>query len=138
MSGEVMSITMAEAGFVLDWLARFETAIGAGDREGLESLFLEDSHWRDMLAFTWTVAPHEGRASVVDGLLRHQKKVQARNFAVAQGRMPPRIARRLGIEVIEAIFSFETDAGRCHGVLRLPRDDATRAWVVSSALTEIK
>jgi cation diffusion facilitator CzcD-associated flavoprotein CzcO len=138
-SGEVMrSITAAEAGHVMDWLARFDAVLGAGDREGLESLFLEDSHWRDMLAFTWTVAPHEGRDSVVDGLLRHQKKVHARNFAFAQGRMRPRIARRLGLEVIEAIFSFETDAGRCHGVLRLAREDAAKAWVFSSALTEIK
>lgn len=132
------SITAAEAQCVADWLARFEARLGAGDRTGLEGLFVEDSHWRDMLAFTWTVAPHEGRTAILDDLLRTQPRVHARNFAVAKGRMPPRLAKRLGIEVIEAIFSFETDAGRCHGVLRLPCKDPARAWVFSSSLTEIK
>ena len=74
----------------------------------------------------------------MEDLLRTQQQVHARNFAVAQGRTPPRIAKRLGIEVIEAIFSFETDAGRCHGVLRLPCEDPARAWVFSSSLSEIK
>lgn len=132
------SITAVEAECVTEWLARFEAQLGAGDPKGLEGLFREDSHWRDMLAFTWTIAPHEGRAAIVENLLRIQQQVHARNFAVAGGRTPPRIVKRLGIDVIEAIFSFETDAGRCHGVLRLPCEDPDKAWVFSSSLTEIK
>ena len=132
------SMTAAEAARVTDWLASFEALLDAGDRKGLEGLFREDAHWRDMLAFTWAIAPHEGRAAIVEDLLRTQQQVHARNFAVAKGRTPPRIAKRLGIEVIEAIFSFETDAGRCHGVLRLPCEDPARAWVFSSSLSEIK
>lgn len=132
------SLTSADADCVGIWLTRFESALAGGDRRGLEKLFLSDCHWRDALAFTWTIAPHEGRDVVLDALLRAQGRVNARNFGVADGRKPPRRVRRLGIDVIEAIFSFETDAGRCHGVLRLPSDDPAKAWVFSSSLTELK
>jgi hypothetical protein len=132
------SMKTAESARVTDWLASFEVLLDSEDRKGLEGLFHEDAHWRDMLAFTWSIAPHEGRAAIVEDLLRSQQQVHARNFAIAEGRTPPRIVKRLGIEVIEAIFSFETDAGRCHGVLRLPCEDPARAWVFSSSLSEIK
>ena len=71
-------------------------------------------------------------------MLSAQRQVNARQFQIAEGRKAPRRVRRLGGDVTEAIFSFETDACRCHGVLRLPNDDPTRANVFSSSLTEIK
>jgi putative flavoprotein involved in K+ transport len=120
------------------WLTRFEAALGASDSAALAGMFLPESYWRDMLAFTWAITPHEGRADIVEGLCRAQAGVNARNFEIAQDRKAPRRIHRLGRDVIEAIFSFETDAGRCHGVLRLPSDDTGKAWVFSSSLTEIK
>jgi len=120
------------------WLSSLETALAAGDDAALADLFLPESYWRDMLAFTWAITPHEGQADIVAGLRRAQPRVNAHNFKVAEDRKPPRRLNRQGCEVIEAIFSFETDAGRCHGVLRLPSDDAGKAWVFSSSLTEIK
>jgi hypothetical protein len=57
------------------WLNAFEHALREGDREQLESLFLEESHWRDLLAFTWTITPHDGRQSVIDSLLTHAPRV---------------------------------------------------------------
>lgn len=132
------SITTADAETATIWLNRFETALRACDREALEAMFQPACYWRDMLAFTWAISPHEGRDNVVGGLLQAQPKVHARNFEIAEGRKPPRRVRRLGTEVTEAIFAFETDAGRCHGILRLPVDTPRRAWVFSSSLSEIK
>ncbi|MBV7482129.1 FAD-dependent oxidoreductase [Bordetella sp. BOR01] len=123
---------------VNNWLRAFEQALQACDREALLSLFADECYWRDMLAFTWNITPHEDRKSIVDGLIKYQPKVNARNFSVAEGRTPPRQVRRTGNEVIEAIFSFETDVARCHGVLRLPVQSADRAWVFSSSTTELK
>ncbi|MEJ8574236.1 NAD(P)/FAD-dependent oxidoreductase [Microbaculum marinum] len=127
-----------ESACVSKWLDRFEEALQATNREKLEALFLEDSHWRDMLALTWTMVSHDGRDAIVEGLLRTQPQVHPRQFQIATGRMQPRAAVRLGMNVIEAVFSFETDSGRCHGVLRLPSDDPTWAWVISTSLTELK
>ena len=105
------SITTADAETATIWLNRFETALRACDREALEAMFQPACYWRDMLAFTWAISPHEGRDNVVGGLLQAQPKVHARNFEIAEGRKSPRRVRRLGTEVTEAIFAFETDAG---------------------------
>lgn len=120
------------------WLNAFEHALREGEREQLESLFLEESHWRDLLAFTWTITPHDGRQSVIDSLLTHAPRVNARNFQIDEKRTPPRQVRRTGESVIEAIFRFETDHARCHGVLRLPVERPEKAWVFSSSVTELK
>jgi len=40
--------------------------------------------------------------------------------------------------VIEALFEFETAVGRGHGVLRLPVDKPSQAWVLSTSLEELK
>lgn len=37
------------------WLAAFETALCARDPARIASLFHADSHWRDVLAFTWRI-----------------------------------------------------------------------------------
>ncbi|GAB3110107.1 NAD(P)/FAD-dependent oxidoreductase [Bordetella tumbae] len=120
------------------WLTAFEKALRACDREALLECFAGECHWRDMLAFTWNISPHDDCLSVVDALICHQPQVNARNFRVAQGRTPPRRVKRTGEDVIEAIFSFETDVARCHGVLRLPVTAPDRAWVFSSSMTELK
>jgi putative flavoprotein involved in K+ transport len=126
---------------VASWLAAFETALAAGDRDALGALFLDDSHWRDVLAFTWHLTPTVGRAAIVDRLLARQPETRARGFRIAVGRTPPRRVRRLGQEVIEALFDLETHTGRGNGVLRLVPDAAApagaRAWVLATSLEEL-
>ena len=50
--------------------------------------------------------------------------------------------RRAGTETIEAIFKFETNQGRGHGIIRLipdPDDDGRpKAWTLFTALDELK
>jgi putative flavoprotein involved in K+ transport len=71
-------------------------------------------------------------------MLRLQPEVQARGFTIAKNRTAPRRVRRLGIDVIEALFDFETAVGRGSGVLRLPADKPSQAWVFSTSLEELK
>src|SRR5689334_16093616 len=111
---------LSDADRVQEWLSEFEDALRAGDRAELEALFVEDSHWRDLLAFTWNVTPSDTRGVIVATLLREQARVQARGFRIAEGHSAPRRVKRTGTEVIEAIFQFKTATGRCLGVLRLP------------------
>lgn len=120
------------------WLSGFEEALHAGNRAGLEALFAADSHWRDLVAFTWSVTPINGRAAIVGTLLDVQPGIQAGSFAVAKGHKAPRRVKRTGREVIETIFRFDTAAGRGLGILRLPVEDPERAWVVSTSLRELK
>ncbi len=123
---------------VTSWLDNFRRALAEGDSAALRGLFADESHWRDMLAFTWNVTPLDDPDLIVGELLRTQRAMHARQFRIAEGRTPPRRLKRLGIDVIEALFSFETDIGRCHGVLRLLADRPEQAWAFATSLTELK
>lgn len=135
---DVYAREMSDADRVQAWLSAFDEALRAGDRVGLEALFAGESHWRDLIAFTWNITPTNGRDAIVPTLLREQPRTQARGFRIAEGHTPPRRVRRTGREVIEAIFRFETATGRCLGVLRLPVARPEKAWVISTSLREIK
>src|ERR1700676_5298547 len=78
---------------VVRWLGRFETALTAGDAAGIAALFAEECHYRDMLAFSWTIQPVFGSGAIGTFLVQAQKNTGARGFALAEGRTPPRIVR---------------------------------------------
>src|SRR6185437_13853527 len=128
----------SEVEVVGNWLSRLEVALETLDRQELGELFADECHWRDMLAITWNITPHEGRSSIVNGFVGRQGDIQARDFKIAEKRTPPRRVKRIGIPVIEAIFSFETAVGRCHGIVRLLESEPERAWVLMTSLQELK
>jgi Flavin-binding monooxygenase-like len=130
--------SVADRDHVGIWLADFEEALRAGDGTNLASLFADECHWRDLLAFTWSISPHEGTAAIVNCLLAVQPTIQAHNFRVATNRTPPREVKRAGVSVIEAIFEFETMLGRAHGVVRLLAAQPDKAWVLMTSLDELK
>ena len=122
------------------WLASFEQALAGRDGDLLARLFHADCHWRDVLAMTWQIRTLNGRDSMVGELIAHAARAQPSGFRIDPQRTAPRRATRAGTEAIEAIFQFETAAGRGHGVLRLlPEETAPpRAWTLLTALDEIK
>jgi cation diffusion facilitator CzcD-associated flavoprotein CzcO len=130
--------TLAPADHVQRWLTALERALQRESRADLQALFVEHCHWRDLVALTWNITPHVGRDDVVAGLLQSHAKVRARGFAIACGRTPPRRVQRLGREVVEAIFDFETAEGRGSGIVRLPVDAPDQAWVFMTSLQELK
>lgn len=130
--------TSGDVELVNRWLAAFNGALETLDRHALSALFLEESHWRDLIAFTWTITPFEGCAAIVKGLVQTQPRVNAREFKIAKNRTPPRRLKRIGNEVIEAIVSFETRVGRGHALLRLPASQPGKAWVLMTSLEELK
>jgi len=131
-------VNVSDADRVRQWLSEFEDALRAGDRAELQALFVEEAHWRDLLAFTWNLTPTNGREKIVSRLLLEQQSVQARTFREAEGHTPPRRVKRTGVEVIEAIFQFQTSTGRGLGVLRLPAAKPEKAWTISTSLRELK
>lgn len=119
------------------WLAEFEDALSAPDGRSLEALFLPESHWRDLLAFTWRVQTVSGAAKILAALKQHRGAAGAAGFEIDRRRTPPRRVTRAGTEVIEALFRFETACGRGIGVVRLTPERA-RAWTLLTALDELK
>lgn len=124
------------------WLEDFGAALARSDSAAAAALFLPDGHWRDLVAVTWHLKTFTG-ITQIEGALR-EPLTAARPAAVqlSPGRAPPRHVQRAGVDAIEAIFSFETAAGRCSGVVRLVPDAEVagqwRAWTLLTALEELK
>lgn len=131
-------MVQSEAALVGQWLAQLDAALQSKNRRAVAALFAADGHWRDLVAFTWSITPAEGADNIAASLVANQTATQARAFAIAQGRTPPRRVQRAGYDVIEAIFQFETEVGRGFGVLRLLANDPAKALQFMTSLHELK
>lgn len=124
-----------------DWLVEFGRALHAVDGPRLEALFHPESHWRDLLAFTWKIDTLAGSSEIARALKFFSQNTLACNFRIDPTRTPPRCIARAGREVIEAIFTFKCTGGDGEGVLRLIPDDANvgrlKAWTLMTSLTEL-
>src|SRR5262245_46662628 len=119
-----------------NWLARFERALTERDDTLRKTLFHSDSHWRDGAALTWPISTANGGNAILSELRKHDRARPA-SFKIAPTRAAPRQVRRAGIDSLEAIFTFETAAGRGRGVVRLTPDadgNTLRAWTLLTAL----
>ena len=110
------------------WLARFDEALTASDAAAATELFLEDSFWRDLVAFTWNITTAEGRDGIRDLLEHTLASVRPSAWRATE---EPTAADG----VTEAWIAFETAAGRGSGHLRL-RDG--KAWTLLTTLDELK
>ena len=125
-----------------NWLHEFESALVADDMKAVAGMFVEDSYWRDLVAFTWHLRTFSGRASIISAMHDLMPSARPQKFRLAEDRTPPRWVNRAGVDAIEAIFCFETKTGRGSGVLRLvptpgnPENFAS--WVLLTTLDEIK
>jgi len=110
------------------WFRDFENALVAGDIAAASAMFLADSYWRDLVAFTWNITTVEGRAGVSDLLSHTLASTQPRSFQLSE---PATEADG----VIDAWFTFETAVGRGSGLARL-KDGG--AWTFLTTVDELK
>ena len=129
---------VSETKHVVRWLAAFEHALSSKSEHALRNLFGQEMHWRDLMAFTWTITPHDSPDLAIASLLERQADIQASNFRLAVNRTAPRTVTRHGVNSIEAFFTFETRIARCSGLVRLAADQTDRAWVLATTLDELK
>lgn len=124
------------------WLDAFERALGRPDPATLDSLFLADSFWRDVLALSWNLQTIAGGATIAQALTALAPAAAPNGFKIAPNRALPRWVTRAGTNNIEAIFNFETAIGRGSGIVRLIADssdgDRLKAWTLLTALDELK
>jgi cation diffusion facilitator CzcD-associated flavoprotein CzcO len=127
---------------VENWLAEFEHALEHPEPRTLRPLFHPDGFWRDVLALSWNLQTLNGIDAILNELPLLADRTEPRQFKIDPERAPPRRVKRAGTETIEAIFRFETNAGRGHGIIRLipDTDDGNRlkAWTLLTALEELK
>ena len=110
------------------WLSSFDEALTSGDPAAASELFLDQSYWRDLVAFTWNIKTVEGPEGVRDMLEHSLERAKPSNWATTE---EPAEAEG----VTEAWLAFETDIGRGHAHLRL-KDG--KAWTLLTTLDELK
>ena len=125
-----MSTTEAlpAAAVVDQWLSSFDEALTEGDAAAVAELFLDDSYWRDLVAFTWNIKTVEGRDGVRDLVEHTAERTRPREWHTTE---EPAEAEG----VTEAWLAFETEIGRCRGHLRLKEG---KAWTLLTTLQELK
>jgi putative flavoprotein involved in K+ transport len=102
------------------WLTRFAAALEQGDAEAIGALFIDQSYWRDLVAFTWNIVTFEGRPAI-------EAMLQARLADVRPQLFRP--------DDESGWFTFETAVGRGRGQVRL---QGGRAATLFTALIELK
>ncbi len=130
------------SGAAENWLSAFGTALSTADAGALSSLFHPDSHWRDLLAFTWHISTVSGSDDISTALADSADDLKPQSFSIDYDAAPPRMVIRGGRQdVLETIFRFTTKTGQCSGVLRMIADEADagrlKAWTILTALDEI-
>jgi cation diffusion facilitator CzcD-associated flavoprotein CzcO len=119
------------------WLAGLERSLAKRDEAALESLFVADSHWRDVLSLTWRIATVSGARTIAAQLKVHAGKACPAGFRTDPTRTAPREVTRAGTKCAEAIFRFQTTVGHGTGVLRF-FPDTGKAWTLLTALHDLK
>ena len=126
----------------INWLKAFENALVANDMVAVDELFVEDSYWRDLVAFTWRLSTFGGLGNINAAMREFVLPASPKNIQLAVDRTPPRWVNRVGVDTIEAIFCFETNSGKGTGLLRLvPAPESNKgfaAWVLLTTLDEIE
>ena len=125
-----------------NWLAQFESALANSDQVLLKTLFHPESYWRDVLALSWNLQTINGADAILRELEARARNAAPSRLQIDRNRAAPRRVTRAGTNAIEAIFKFETAAGRGSGIVRLIPDSADgsrlKAWTLLTALDELK
>jgi len=123
-------LDLALNGRVAKVLDALDDALVMRDLDAVLELFQPDCYWRDLVSFTWNIKTMEGKDDIRDMLASQLEHVKPTGWATAEGE----IATEEG-DVITAWITFETDALRGYGLVRL-KDD--RIWTLLTSATEIK
>jgi putative flavoprotein involved in K+ transport len=97
---------------VVRWLTNFSRALDTGDVRRAAGMFADESHWRDLLSFTWNIATMDGPAAI-------ESMLRATLAGTKPGRWLPFGDATWADGITEGWFTFETAVARGLGHIRL-------------------
>ena len=138
-----MDVVQAPArGLAVEVLSRWVDSLGAalasGDASRTAGLFAVDGYWRDILALGWSYRTFAGRAQIEAALRETSAPARPRDLRLAPDRLPPRLVRRGGRDVIEGFVDFTTAAGNGTAFIRLLNQETPAAWLLLTTLQELR
>ncbi|RCV90077.1 NAD(P)/FAD-dependent oxidoreductase [Billgrantia montanilacus] len=110
---------------VQQWLHDFESALEQRDIERVMALFNDECYWRDLVAFTWNLKTLEGKDAIQSMLNATLGETRPKNWQLDDEAN----------DVTEAWLTFETDAARGKGFLRLKNG---KCWTLLTTMQELK
>ena len=119
---------ISTTGVVSDWLTKFQAAVENRDVDKLKKLFAEECFWRDLVAFTWNLKTLEGKNDIGQMAAEVLPEINAQNFQI-----DGEASESDGI--VDAWFTFETDACRGRGHVRLKDGEC---WTLLTTAQELK
>ena len=126
---------------VQEWLGAFERALASGEASAIESLFLPNGYWRDILALHWDLRTFAGRANIAKALRDALKERSVSGIRIEDGNLAVFERKKWG-PTVEAFFTFKTDIAQCRGHLRLlaPADGSGgwSGWTLFTSIEELK
>ncbi|HKK36836.1 MAG TPA: NAD(P)/FAD-dependent oxidoreductase [Paracoccaceae bacterium] len=111
-------------------LDEFGAALAAGDAERAAAMFVEDGHWRDLVAFTWNLKTCQGRDEIADMLRSQLPATKPTGWKLDPNEVPDEADG-----VVTAWIVFETDVARGYGLIRLREDGI---WTLLTTMAELK
>ncbi len=111
-----------------NWLSAFASALARNDAGGAAAMFGADSHWRDLIAFTWNIKTVEGPDAIAAMLKSTLESTKPTHW-----KIDGEAVEKDGIT--DAWFTFETATARGRGHVRLKGD---KAWTLLTTAQELK
>jgi putative flavoprotein involved in K+ transport len=119
------------------WIEGLAAALSSGDAAMVAALFLEESYWRDLVAFTWDTRQFWGRDQVVGGLLEYSSTATPHDFRIDSGRSAPRILDNGA--AADFFIAFDTTTGSASALATVVSDGDSacglRARLIATSLT---
>ena len=111
---------------VENWLIDFNEIIekskiknNRNSNPDLSKSFHQDSHWRDLISFTWDIITYSQIRNIEKEFLKCVLNQNVSKFSIDPSRVKPRKVKRGGKVTIEAILTFSTKIGKGESVIRL-------------------
>ncbi len=124
------------------WLDSFNGAAKQCNSQVICDLFEPDSHWREIVALSWSISTISGAQDIGTGLATALKRFKAKQFEIDPARAAPYLVERAGVKVVEAFLKFQTHIGQGAALLRMkvqPKGSPmTQAWTLHTTLESIR
>lgn len=111
-------------------LANLGRALESGDVDAAVNLFQADCYWRDLVTFTWNIKTLEGHDQIRDMLSTQLPVIRPTDFRQDEAETAGE-----GNGVIDGWFTFETEAARGYGHIRLKNG---LIWTLLTTMSELK
>jgi len=135
------SVEMTPRELAHTWVVSFNDALMSGDVKTVRGLFADESYWRNLLGLGWDLRTSSPGNVVAERLVEASRMLGVCDMQLSEQRLAVTEATLANVAVIQAVLTFQTNAGRGIGVVRLMQSEQSaapaRAWTLMTALEEL-